>query len=173
LVDEGVMPSRYKDADADGFSDGTVQVACADPGATWYLSTQLTAIAGDCNDANAQLNPNTSRYKDADTDGVSDGTAQNACTDPGATWYLATELTAIAGDCNDTNAQLNPTTVRYKDADNDGYSDGTSVTQCVQPANHKLAISLTATAGDCNDTLAQFNPTTIWYKDADADGFSD
>jgi len=86
---------------------------------------------------------------------------------------LSSALTAVTGDCNDIDAVLNPTTVWHKDADHDGYSDGTSVTQCAQPVDYYLAISLTSTSGDCNDSDVVLNPTTVWYKDADHDGYSD
>ncbi len=62
------------------------------------------------------------------------------------------------GDCDDNNAALNPATVWYKDSDNDGYGNGTSLTQCAQPAGYKLAANLTATSGDCNDNNAAVNP---------------
>ena len=61
--------------------------------------------------------------------------------------------------------------VWYKDADNDGYSDGTTLTQCVRPTGYKLVSELTATSGDCND-----NDATVWqsvslYIDKDGDGY--
>ncbi|MCB9317039.1 MAG: hypothetical protein H6569_12945, partial [Lewinellaceae bacterium] len=75
-------------------------------------------------------------------------------------------------DCNDNNAAINPNTVWYKDFDNDGYSDGASVTQCLQPTGYKLASQLFATSGDCDDNNIALNPATIWYKDTDNDGYS-
>jgi hypothetical protein len=48
--------------------------------------------------------------------------------------------------------------VWYKDADNDGYSDGTTLTQCNRPAGYKLASELVATSGDCNDNDPNVNP---------------
>jgi len=77
----------------------------------------------------------------------------------------------------------------YKDADGDGYSDGSSVFQCNQPASYKLAGQLIATSGDCNDYDASVHPgaTEIpndgidqncngydlraWYFDYDGDGY--
>jgi len=47
-------------------------------------------------------------YLDADGDGYSPGTYQNVETDPGATWYTAEELTAITGDCDDSDATIYP-----------------------------------------------------------------
>ncbi|HYJ63819.1 MAG TPA: MopE-related protein, partial [Parafilimonas sp.] len=70
-------------------------------------------------------------------------------------------------------AAINPATVWYKDADDDGYSDGTTQTQCERPSGYKLATELTATSRDCDDDNVAINPATVWYKDADDDGYSD
>lgn len=80
---------------------------------------------------------------------------------------------AYDDDCDDSNAAINPMTVWFKDADGDGYSDGTTTTQCAQATGYYLSTSLTATAGDCNDGSAAYKPTTVWYKDTDGDGYSD
>jgi hypothetical protein len=61
----------------------------------------------------------------------------------------------------------------YQDADDDGYSNGTTLTQFERPAGFKLAGELTATSGDCDDNNAALNPATVWFKDADNDGYSD
>ena len=77
----------------------------------------------------------------------------------------------------------------FKDADGDGYSDGSSVFQCNRPANYKLAGELIATAGDCNDNNPSIHPGAVeipddgidqdcngydlktWYHDGDGDGY--
>ncbi len=46
----------------------------------------------------------------------------------------------------------------YKDADADLYSDGTTLTQCSQPADYFTASHFTALSGDCNDNDATVNP---------------
>ena len=76
------------------------------------------------------------------------------------------------GDCLDSNGAMHPLTRWYKDTDNDGYSDGTRVQQCAQPAGYNRPVNLIATGGDCNDTNDLLTPNTIRYLDADADGFS-
>ena len=43
---------RYKDADGDGYSDGTTQTQCEDPGATYYTGGALSGLTGDCDDTN-------------------------------------------------------------------------------------------------------------------------
>lgn len=57
----------------------------------------------------------------------------------------------MSGDCNDTNILQYPFSIRYKDSDNDGVSDGTMLQQCGQPIGYKLANQLTALSGDCDD----------------------
>ena len=60
---------------------------------------------------------------------------------------------------------MNPRTIRYKDADNDGYADDATAPkkQCAEPtptADWKLASELTVggTSGDCNDSIGAINP---------------
>jgi hypothetical protein len=74
-------------------------------------------------------------------------------------------------DCNDNDAAINPATIWYKDADNDGYSDALYIGQpsCTSPGTgFKLTVK---GGGDCNDNDATINPATIWILDADADGY--
>ena len=155
----------------------------------------------------------TTWYKDADGDGYSDGTTQQAATKPEG-YKAASELTATTGDCNDALAAVKPgateicdgidnncdgvidegvKTIFYKDADGDGYSDGTTQQACNKPVNYKPASELTATNGDCDDASAAINPgtaevcdgidnncdgsieegvKTTFYKDGDGDGMN-
>lgn len=84
----------------------------------------------------------------------------------------------------------------YQDADNDGYTSGTTLTQCAQPTGYKLITNLVggvATPTDCNDNNEDVNPgadewcngvddncvsgideglgTIAYYIDADGDGY--
>jgi hypothetical protein len=170
----------YKDADNDGHSDGTTITQCLRP--TGYkLVSELTATSGDCSDDSPFIILPLVWHKDADNDGYSDGTTLTQCTRPTGYKFggsnpilfpLGDGLVATSGDCNDNNAILNPATTWYRDADNDGYSNGATLTQCTRPANHKLASELTSISGDCNDNNAMLNPASTWYKDADNDGYS-
>ena len=63
----------------------------------------------------------------------------------------------ILKHCSDPN--INPATIWYKDTDNDGYSDNTTLTQCERPSGYKLASELTSTSGDCNDDAPTINPS--------------
>lgn len=153
--------SLCADADGDGFSTCGVDGSFA------------TTADNDCNDADSEIFPTTVWYLDEDGDGWSEGSTQVSCADPGVDWYLASELSGLSGDCDDTDALLNPATVWYKDVDTDLYSDGVTLTQCAQPVDHYLSGSLTGISGDCDDTDSVLNPDTLRYLDADGDGYSD
>lgn len=161
----------YKDADNDGYSDGTEEYGCIRP--TGYKLSNEVFTAGDCDDNDATINPNTKWYPDLDNDGYSVGVNayRSQCTRPQGHKRLV-ELSSTTGDCDDNNHAINPNTVWYKDADNDGYTDGTPQQQCQRPAGYKLTSELVS-GFDCNDANASINPATVWYKDADNDGYSD
>jgi hypothetical protein len=125
LVDEDAVDGElfYADYDEDGWGDeDTLRYGC-DGG------DGVSTTAGDCDDANAAVNPGASEVCDAsDVDEDCDGLADDA--DPSAT-----------GE-----------TTWYRDADGDGY--GTSSTQdaCDAPAGH------VADTGDCDDGSTTANP---------------
>jgi hypothetical protein len=66
--------------------------------------------------------------------------------------------TTPGDDCNDNDPLEHPNQIWYKDIDNDGYSNGDVIVQCLRPANYKVASELTATSGDCDDNNASINP---------------
>jgi len=96
---KGACPIWYKDLDGDGYTDGGVQISCEQP--TGYVSS---ALPGDCNDNDKNLNPNTIWFKDSDKDGYTDGTTQVSCAKPSDEYLLS----AKSGDCNDNNPNINP-----------------------------------------------------------------
>jgi len=108
----------YADADGDGFGDlSTSQEACAQPGGYVINST-------DCDDATATAYPGASEscngvdddcdgfsdeglvfvtyYLDIDGDSYGSGSGTSLCADPGAGYVI------LDGDCDDTNAAINP-----------------------------------------------------------------
>jgi hypothetical protein len=179
----------YRDADADGFGTASdTQTGCnAPPG---YVSQ-----GGDCNDSNNSINPTAAEtcdgldndcdqqtdegsigqtwYRDADGDGYGIAAdTQQACTAPAG--YVAT-----SGDCDDTDAGVNPGATEtcnakdddcdgeidegvkptwYRDTDGDGIGNTSdSVVACTAPAGY------VATGGDNCPDNANANQ-------ADADG---
>ncbi len=125
-------------------------------------------------------------YADADGDGFGNpAVSQQACSQP--VGYVTNNT-----DCDDNDTLEKPGQVWYADTDNDGYSNGTTLTQCLRPTGYKAASELTATTGDTNDNDAAINPgateicdgidnngngsidegvTTTYYADTDGDGF--
>jgi hypothetical protein len=168
----------YLDADGDGYAASTT-TSCTSPGSD-YTTTVLPL--GDCNDANAEINPATVWYQDRDNDGYPSNRTATGCARPliyYGTWpfggytegKLASELNGLTLDCDDTQASISPGTVWYKDADNDGFSDGTFLRACYQPSGYKRQGTVIP-GGDCNDAEAAINPNTRWYPDVDNDGYS-
>jgi hypothetical protein len=172
-----VLPQTfYADTDGDGFGDAAnTLLSCTLPAG---YSTNNT----DCDDSNAQINPNTIWFLDGDQDGF--GNPNNSIisclTPPGAVLN--------GDDCDDTNNQLNLVDMYYVDADGDGFGDeATGVETCAQPAN------TVTVGGDCDDSNDQIYPgateicdnednncdgntdeglaTYTLFEDLDSDGF--
>jgi len=184
-TDDAINPETvwYEDSDSDGYgNDAVSQVSCTQP-AGYVLDNT------DCDDSDANEHPNQTWYKDADNDLYSDGaTNTTSCTRP-AGYKVASELTNMSVDCDDSNGAVNPgatevcngidddcdgnidegvTTTYYRDADNDTYGDPAVTTQnCTQPAGYVLDNT------DCDDSDANEHPNQTWYKDADNDLYSD
>ncbi|MEZ4241701.1 MAG: MopE-related protein [Myxococcota bacterium] len=143
-VDEAVLKVPwYRDADQDGFGDpDTRETACEPPGADFI------ALAGDCNDADPDVNPaereicNTidddcDRFVDDDDPGVDPGTFSTF----------------------------------YYDTDNDGYGDPLNFVQSCRPPQGTVA-----NADDCDDTRGLVSPDgaeTCNHLDDDCDGLVD
>ena len=189
----------YVDADDDGYTDGSSTVASTDSDCSDTGEGTASDPTGECNDADALVNPGATEipgdevdqdcdgtetcYADADDDGYTDGSStvsstDTDCTDSGE--GLATDNT---GECDDSDADTYPgaasldsTTDCMTDADADGYGDDSPATG--------------VSAGtDCNDADATIRPGAteltgdgvdqdcdgmeICYVDADGDGYTD
>ncbi|MCB9290593.1 MAG: metallophosphoesterase [Lewinellaceae bacterium] len=162
------------DADGDGIC---ADVDCDDSNAS---ITTLDADGDgacsdiDCNDTDANEFPGQTWFLDADGDGYGAGSSQVACTRP-ASHYTAAELTQTSGDCDDSNAAVNPGAAEacnglddncndqtdenitnqdyYFDADGDGYGSGTPVNDCQPPGADYVLLN-----GDCDDSNPAVNP---------------
>jgi len=153
LIDEDF--TWYTDADNDGWGvigSGTIQ--CTTPGAGF------TQLEGDCDDANADINPNM-----PDACGTADGIDNNC-----------------DGNIDEGNLQA-----WYPDVDGDGFGNTDQVVlACSTPPDHVGAdgdcddsnnnVSPAATEicdgldNDCDGTVDE---GFTWYTDADGDGFGD
>lgn len=108
----------------------------------------------------------TTWYRDADSDNCSDGYILYQCDQP-VGYYLASDLKATSGDCDDTNADIHPFAFEicgngvdddcdnntnngptwYRDDDGDGYGDpNNAIEACIQPSEY------VANSDDCDDT---------------------
>ena len=127
-------------------------------------------------------------YKDEDGDGYTDGITRVSCEQ--LTGYVSS---ATSGDCNDKDKDINPAKaeicdgkdnncdgqvdegvfiVFYKDEDQDGYTDGTTIVGCSAPVGYVS----TAKSGDCNDNDKNINPAKTEIcdgKDNDCNGVVD
>ncbi|MFN7115271.1 MAG: right-handed parallel beta-helix repeat-containing protein [Saprospiraceae bacterium] len=130
-----------------------------DPNGTWTLTIVDNYTAGDNGTLQAWSIEITTGGATltwyADTDGDTYGnpasSIQSNC--PTVAGYVLNNT-----DCDDTKNDINPNTIWYKDADDDSYSDGTTLTQCTQPAGYQLAANLISTSGDCNDNNNTIRP---------------
>ncbi|AKF86695.1 hypothetical protein MFUL124B02_31355 [Myxococcus fulvus 124B02] len=208
---------RDADGDGFGLDSQTVQ-ACAQPHGYVATagdcddtqSSRRPGAAEVCddidNDCDAQVDegvPTQAWYRDADGDGFGDASQPvQGCRQPSG--YVAN-----ASDCNDANGAVRPgatevcdsvdndcdgqldegtLTTWYRDADADGYGNGSQPTQaCARPSGY------VSNNGDCNDSDGAIRPgatevcdgvdnncsgatdegvpTQTWYRDADGDGY--
>jgi hypothetical protein len=207
-ISDGLI-TYYVDADGDGYGSTTTASLCSTTPPAGYATSNT-----DCNDNNASIKPGaaevcdgidnncngqidegvkTTFYKDADNDGYSDGTTQEACAKPEG-YKAVSELTATTVDCNDAVETINPGAAEvcdgidnncngvidegfpdityYRDADGDGYGNPslTTTTKYAAPAGY------VANSGDCNDAAGGVNPGATEVCDGvdnDCDGFID
>ena len=182
-VDEDVTETFYADADGDGYGDPLRTTdACTPP-------ADHVSNADDCDDSRAETGPGSPELCDG-LDNDCDGTADE---DLDGIWYVdadgdgygneddaiegcepGDDYTQTPGDCDDTEAAVNPgateecnerdddcddevdedvTSTFYADGDGDGYGrlDATAEA-CTVPDGYA------ATAGDCDDVASFVNP---------------
>jgi len=188
IVDDnaGDISTYYADIDGDGYGDAAAPLdACAAP-------ENYVTNSSDCDDTNAAVNPAADEVCngiDDDCDSLIDDADPNALLSSADVWYgdddgdgfgnysalvLSCDppdgYVAVAGDCNDGNAAVNPDATEtcdgidnncvdgvdeatatdaatwYTDADGDGYGVETSTTvACTQPIGYSDLF------GDCAD----------------------
>ncbi|MHC1744626.1 MAG: MopE-related protein [Syntrophobacteraceae bacterium] len=182
-VDEGcALLTWYRDSDGDGY--GNMAISRLDS----QQPAGYVANGMDCDDGNAAITPFTVWYSDGDNDGYSDGATRTQCLRPMG-FKLASELTAVSGDCDDANGAYYPGAFEacdgadnncsgtvdegcplltwYRDDDGDGYGDpGNSVTTPTQPQGY------VDNALDSDDDNPGINPNSVWYRDHDGDGYA-
>ena len=139
-IDESAIDSKtyYADADGDGYGDGsTTTKSCDTP--SGYVSN-----AQDCDDTDAEINPDTIWYYDGDNDSYGDpSNTRTQCAQPGTYWVLT------ADDCRPSDASSNPGAdeVCFDSVDNN--CDGTADEDC--PTSHCGYISSDETWSSTED----------------------
>ena len=112
----------YEDADSDTYGDPDSTTVSCEADAGWVGNDD------DCDDSDADLNPDTVWYVDSDGDGYGGDITVASCEQP-------SNFVDDSSDCDDGDADLNPDTVWYADTDSDGYGDSSSTTaSCEQPS---------------------------------------
>ncbi len=180
----------YLDADNDGYYTGAGITQCTSPGAG-YRSTGILG-GNDCNDNDDEINPGATEicdgidndcdgeednelvfvtyYQDLDGDNYGNPAVSQTTCNGAPTGYVANNT-----DCNDNNPALNPNTVWYLDADNDGYYTGAGITQCTSPGAGYRRTGILG-GNDCNDNDDEINPGATEICDGidnDCDGEED
>ena len=175
-IDEGVQSTWYADADGDGFGDEANSMqACTQP--EGYVADNT-----DCDDTNAEINPNATELPgngidedcdgsdgtlpDVDGDGIADdvdncpsiANADQADLDEDGLGDACDDDADGDGftndvDCDDMDANVGLGEMWYADADGDGFGDAeNSMQACTQPEGY------VADNTDCDDTNAEINP---------------
>jgi large repetitive protein len=188
--DASDAPTWYADLDLDGYGDAADSTrACSSP-------ADHVEDATDCDDTNGDTNPaatETCNEVDDDCDGTTDESDASDAT----TWYSDTDADGFGDsadggelscdaptatvanktDCDDSNADINPTATEscneadddcdgsvdeagatgeptwYRDADDDGFgTSATSKMSCSSPDGY------TSTSTDCDDTTSAVYP---------------
>ena len=182
----------YADADADGYTDGGT-VTSADADCDDRLEATDGTPAGDCDDGDAGVNPGATEspgdgvdsdcdgaelcYVDADDDGFIEGTGSETVASVDADCLDAGEARAgdRGGDCDDTDAGVNPLATElpgdgvdsncdgtercFVDADGDGYaSDADTVASADLDCEDAGEASAAMPAGGCDDDDAAVSP---------------
>ncbi len=195
MIDEGLtLNTFYIDNDGDGY--GTMmmtQTSCSATAPAGYAT-----LSGDCDDANAAINPGAPEACntiDDNCDGnIDEGLAINTYyLDGDGDGYGMTSMTtttcaltapagyvALSGDCDDTNAAINPGAPEacnniddncdgnideglspityYLDNDGDGYGDNSMT---VLSCSATTPTGYTSFAGDCDDSDASISPGAL------------
>ena len=200
-IDEGVLSTFYLDVDSDGFGDDAATMEACE------VRDGYVAIGNDCDDGNADVFPSAPEVCDEvdnNCDGYVDEDVQTAFftdrdgdgygSDDSIEWACEERegVTSISGDCDDSNAVVNPgaeevcdgldnncsgtidegqTQFFYEDVDSDGFgNEDAMIETCDRPTGY------VDNALDCDDNSAFISPVATEACDEvdnNCDGFVD
>ena len=166
----GAADGLYVDADGDGFGGPAAATTCA-------LGDGVSAVTGDCNDADPATFPGATEVcngLDDDCDDAADDGVEPATWyfDGDADGYGTPDTTNVgctapdgyvdnAEDCHDADRAINPDTLWYPDADGDDYGDmNLPSASCDQP------VGSIRDGTDCDDTRADISPVGLEVCDS-------
>ena len=202
---DGASTVSSTDTDCSDTGEGTASDAtgeCNDADAA--VNPGATELTGDEVDQNCDGTETC--YVDGDDDGYTDGSSTFVSTDTDCSDTGEGTASDPTGECNDVDAAVNPgateltgdevdqncdgTETCYADADDDGYTDGSSTVASTDTDCSDTGEGTTSDAtGECNDADAAVNPGAAeltgdevdqdcdgmetCYADADDDGYTD
>ncbi len=111
-----ILQTYYRDTDGDGFGNP------ADSLLDYIAPLNYVTNNTDCNDADSLEHPGQIWYMDADGDQYGSGLFITQCTRP-SQGFVASELTAIAGDCDDNDLQIFPGYQHFEFSGTGNYSN--------------------------------------------------
>ncbi|MGE5106342.1 MAG: hypothetical protein ACM3H8_02265, partial [Sphingobacteriales bacterium] len=176
----------YKDADGDGFTDGTNVPGCTRPDSYYKLGSELRSLTDiDCDDNDRYARPDQKWYSDPDNDGYTNSSSSHidsVCTKPPGNWLSNTLLYEngsivdgqwVLEDCNQDDPLEHPNQQWYPDLDGDGYPGSTTpLVQCSRPVGYIAASGLASQlVVDCDDYNWSLNPGIVYVLDKDNDGY--
>jgi hypothetical protein len=155
-----LVPSENDiDNDGDGYTEN--QGDCNDSNAA--IRPGATEVCGDGidNNCNGSVDEGCTRtwYRDTDGDRYSNGSSLQSVNRPASNYYLASELTATTGDCNDSNAAIHPGATEICGDGIDQDCNGVDLPCLTDPLEvDNDGDGFTENAGDCNDSNASIHP---------------
>jgi len=97
---------------------------CTDSDSDTYYAESWCGTAVDCDDSDANEHPDQMWYKDADGDSYSDSTTDSQSCERPVNYFIASELVASSGDCNDNDENIYPGATEICDDSQDNDCDG-------------------------------------------------
>ncbi len=161
VVDEEVTSTWYVDVDLDGYGLVTdTTEACAQPAG-------YAAEPGDCDDAEAAVNPGASEACNG-VDDDCDGTVDESDAVDASRWYADTDADGYGDASVVTTACEAPSGTVADDTDCD------DTTAAVNPGATEICNSVDDDCdGDVDDDDPSVSGAPTWYADTDVDGYGD